>query len=212
MIVLDGTLALANPEPGGVVRAEQGEAVFFRAGTWHHGFNVGAGSVRVRESFSPTPATGASNEYADDHPPLPASEWTYTRPEVPRDWPMRAGEAPVEQTLYPVGKDEILWSMEGTRNPTMFPMFADTEQVRSGYIDLPPGQHTDPHDHAGDEGVYVPTGTAYIHCPDERDEHWFELSAGDACDRPAGVKHVYHNQSEQPVRLYFGLSPNPAPE
>ena len=39
--VLQGTLVLANPETGEIVRAEPGESVFFRRDTWHHGFSYG---------------------------------------------------------------------------------------------------------------------------------------------------------------------------
>jgi mannose-6-phosphate isomerase-like protein (cupin superfamily) len=52
MYVLSGTFGLANPQTGEFHVAEKGDALFFRAGTWHHGFNLGADQVRVLEYFS----------------------------------------------------------------------------------------------------------------------------------------------------------------
>ena len=49
--MLSGTLGLANPETGEFCIAKEGEALFFRKETWHHGFNLGNEQVRVLESF-----------------------------------------------------------------------------------------------------------------------------------------------------------------
>ncbi len=75
--VLQGTLALANPETGEVVRVEPGESVFFRKDTWHHGFSYGAEPLRVLEFFAPPPSTGASGPYARTRPYLSEAEWRY---------------------------------------------------------------------------------------------------------------------------------------
>ena len=71
--VLQGTLVLANPETGEVVRAEPGESVFFRRDTWHHGFSYGDEPLRVLELFAPPPATGTSGAYARTRPYLDES-------------------------------------------------------------------------------------------------------------------------------------------
>ena len=71
--VLQGTLVLANPETGEVVRAEPGESVFFRRDTWHHGFSYGDEPLRVLEFFAPPPATGTSGAYALTQP-VPRAE------------------------------------------------------------------------------------------------------------------------------------------
>ena len=64
--VLQGTLVLANPETGEIVRAEPGESVFFRRDTWHHGFSYGDEPLRVLEFFAPPPATGTSGAVRAD--------------------------------------------------------------------------------------------------------------------------------------------------
>ena len=71
--VLQGTLVLANPETGEIVRAEPGESVFFRRDTWHHGFSYGDEPLRVLELFAPPPATGTSGAYAQTRPYLEES-------------------------------------------------------------------------------------------------------------------------------------------
>ena len=55
LYVLEGTMAIANPETGEVQRIETGESVFFRRDTWHHAFAHGAGPLRVLELFAPPP-------------------------------------------------------------------------------------------------------------------------------------------------------------
>ena len=66
--VLEGTYISANPETGEVHVAKEGEAIFFRKDTWHHGFNGGTGPVRVLEFFAPPPSTGTSGAYARTRP------------------------------------------------------------------------------------------------------------------------------------------------
>ncbi len=75
--VLQGTLVLANPETGEVVRAEPGESVFFRRDTWHHGFSYGDEPLRVLEFFAPPPATGTSGAYARTRPYLEESRYAF---------------------------------------------------------------------------------------------------------------------------------------
>ena len=77
--VLQGTLVLANPETGEVVRAEPGESVFFRRDTWHHGFSYGDEPLRVLEFFAPPPATGTSGAYARTRPYLEESVYAERR-------------------------------------------------------------------------------------------------------------------------------------
>ena len=75
LYVLQGTLVLANPETGEIVRAEPGESVFFRRDTWHHGFSYGDEPLRVLEFFAPPPATGTSGAYAQTQPYLEVSTY-----------------------------------------------------------------------------------------------------------------------------------------
>ena len=209
MIVLAGKFALANPETGEVVRLEERDAVVFREDTWHHGFNVGTGEVVVLEYLSPPPLQGSIDEPSDDPVRLPESEWQYLPAAAEHSFPMAGTDPVADPTLYRVGADETIGTIDGRENPTFVSLYADTPHLRVGAMDLNPGQTTDAHAHEGDEGVYVGSGEAFIHLPEAGDEHWFEISADDGFYIPAGTPHEYHNASESETRLYFGISPNP---
>jgi mannose-6-phosphate isomerase-like protein (cupin superfamily) len=75
LYVLEGVMAIANPETGEVHRVEAGEAVFFRRDTWHHAFAHGEGPLRVLELFAPPPSTGTSGAYAQTQPYLDHSRY-----------------------------------------------------------------------------------------------------------------------------------------
>ena len=80
LFVLEGVMAIANPETGEVCRVETGESVFFRRDTWHHAFAHGEGPLRVLELFAPPPATGSSGAYSQTRPYLETSR--YARDEL----------------------------------------------------------------------------------------------------------------------------------
>src|SRR6188768_3629278 len=76
LYVLEGTYISANPETGEAHIVKEGEAIFFRKDTWHHGFNGGTGPVRVLEFFAPPPSTGTSGAYARTRPYVEKSRYS----------------------------------------------------------------------------------------------------------------------------------------
>src|SRR4028119_1286749 len=80
LFVLQGTMAMANPETGEVHLVQRGESVFFRRDTWHHAFAWGGEELRVLEYFAPPPSTGSSGKYAQTRPYV--STPTYERTEL----------------------------------------------------------------------------------------------------------------------------------
>ena len=64
LYVLRGTMVIANPETGEVLRVPRGGSAFFRADTWHHVHAHGNEELRVLELYAPPPATGSSGAYA----------------------------------------------------------------------------------------------------------------------------------------------------
>ena len=60
LCVLEGTLAISNPETGEVERIPTGGSVFLRKDTWHHAFACDGRPLKVVEFFSPPPSTGSS--------------------------------------------------------------------------------------------------------------------------------------------------------
>ncbi|MFB6184806.1 MAG: cupin domain-containing protein [Haloarculaceae archaeon] len=206
-VVMEGTFALSNPKTGEVVRLESGDAGCFQGGTWHHGFNVGAGRVFVLEFFAPPPSQGTGTAYADDFDPLTERDWRYLPRELEGKWPFDAN-ALDEKTLYKVDDDDLLPILKGKANPAYTELYADTEHLQVGRIALRPGQTTDVESHEGDEMVYLHDGTAFIHLPDAETDHWFEMSGGDGMYIPEGTPHEYHNAGDESVRVYFGTAPN----
>lgn len=69
-----------------------------------------------------------------------------------------------------------------------------------------PGQSQDPHDHAASDKVYYViegTGTATI----GEEEH--SLDVGDLVHAPAGVRHGFRNDGDQPLRVLVWMAPPP---
>lgn len=209
MIVLDGKFALANPQTGEVQRASQGESIFFRKDTWHHGFNLGEEPVRVLEFFSPPPVKGTSGAYAQTQPFLSEEDWLYVSPASLRGWPFP--EQPIQETLHKITEQNLLLELRGDNPKIMLEYFVSTENLQSGRIHLPPGAHSPTEIHSGDEALYVESGNLFIHIPENSGEIWFELNPKDGFYLPAGVGHEYHNISDQPARILFGVAPNPGP-
>ena len=56
LYVLRGTMVLANPETGEVLRVPRGGSAFFRADTWHHVHAHGNEELRVLELYAPPPS------------------------------------------------------------------------------------------------------------------------------------------------------------
>ena len=148
--VLQGTLALANPETGEVVRAEPGESVFFRRDTWHHGFAYGDDPLRVLEFFAPPPATGTSGAYARTRPYLEESVYA-TDGVVGKLF----GQPPAAGSLRVLRRADAVWRLD--RN-VLVGLIVSTEQLTVGTVTVPAGHSSLPETHAGEELVYVTRG------------------------------------------------------
>ena len=58
LYVLRGTMVIANPETGEVLRVARGGTAFFRSDTWHHVHAHGNEELRVLELYAPPPSKG----------------------------------------------------------------------------------------------------------------------------------------------------------
>ena len=185
--VLQGTLVLANPETGEVVRAEPGESVFFRRDTWHHGFSYGEEELRVLEFFAPPPATGTSGAYAQTRPYLRESRY--------------ANDGPVEQPSFRVlHRRDAAWRLD---RDVLVGLLVSTEYLTVGTIELLPGQRSREEAHAGDELLYVTRGELGVRAGD----HEATLSRGDAFSTPAGTGHSYAAEGGGSAEAIFGVAP-----
>jgi quercetin dioxygenase-like cupin family protein len=192
--VLQGTLVLANPENGEVVRAERGESVFFGRDTWHHGFSFGSDDLRVLELFAPPPSTGSSGAYAQTRPYLTESSYA-----PPASEEVVVG-APGPQTLRLLRTGDARWQLD---RGILVGLLASTEHLTAGTIRVMPGQQSVDESHDGDELVYVLSGSLHVDAGDVA----AELGPGDAFYVPAGVSHRYACAGDELCDAVFGVAP-----
>ena len=206
--VLQGELVMNNPETGEVHVARTGEAVFFRADTWHHGFTGGQEATRILEFIAPGPLSGNTQTYARTRPMLTeqkqlAGDW------IGR-WPMEREAARKAATMTVVGEDDILWELQGEER-ALIGIRVATERMTVATVQLRPGQRSSIHTHAGDECLIAVEGQAGVHLPENDGQTWFELNTEDALYIPEGTPHRYQNVSGRPTTLFFMVGPTYAP-
>ncbi len=208
--VVKGTLVLANPETGEVVRAEEGEALHFHPDTWHHGFNNGPGELQVLEFFAPAPpqetVAEAGDGYGHARPPL--RHPTYERNAVVGNWPPGGSEPAGRRTIHKADASKTLWRLEGEQRRILVGIMLSTPGLTAGRIELLPGQFSDVRTHAGDLALFVEHGRLNVLLPDEDGSaRWSELHAEDGFYAPAGTPHRYFNETDEPVRCLFAVAP-----
>jgi quercetin dioxygenase-like cupin family protein len=196
--VLQGTLVLANPETGEVVRAEPGESVFFRRDTWHHGFSYGDEDLRVLEFFAPPPSTGASGAYARTKPFL--AESVYADDRV-LGTSVGAAETPSFRVLQPA---DATWRLD---TGVLVGLLASTEHLTVASLHVPPGGSSADESHAGDEFLYVTAGSLRVAAGGVE----VTLAAGDGFYVPAGVPHRYESGGPEVAAAMVGVAPDYRP-
>ena len=199
LYVLEGVMAIADPETGEVQRLVAGESVFFRRDTWHHAFAHGEGPLRVLELFAPPPSAGASGAYARTRPYLEGSR--YANDSLLGDL---APAGPAAGALRRLEPRDIVWRRD---LGVLVGLMASTEHLTAGVIEVDPGQAANVHTHGGDEVVYVTDGKMTIRAWHDDDVGVFELEPDDACYLPAGCRHEYRNYGATTTRAVFGVAP-----
>jgi mannose-6-phosphate isomerase-like protein (cupin superfamily) len=202
--VVKGTLALANPETGEVVRAEAGEALQFHPDTWHHGFNQGDGELQILEFFAPVPpqhtVATAGDGYGETKIPLKSAP---TRGNDGAEaWPLSPTASP---TIRKIDPRRTLWRMEGEER-VLIGLWVSTPALTAGCAELLPGQSSGIRTHGGELALFVERGTLNILMPGaEPATRWSELHAEDAFYAPPGTPHRFFNMTGEPVRFLFGV-------
>lgn len=200
LYVLDGVMAIANPATGEVQRVGAGEAVFFRRDTWHHAFAHGGGSLRVLELFAPPPATGSSGAYARRQPYLEQSRYADDS---------RLGQLPSaqpgERSLAHLAAADLVWRRD---LGVLVGLFASTEHLTAGVLEVDPGQAASDHVHDGDEALYLTRGRLTVRAWYEGGVSVFELAPDDVCYLPRGCRHEYRNYGTEPAEAVFGVAPS----
>ena len=195
--VLQGTLVLANPETGEIVRAEPGESVFFRRDTWHHGFSYGDEPLRVLEFFAPPPATGTSGPYAQAQPYLEVS--TYADDAV-------LGNLTDPRDAHGHGSFTVLRRSDAVLRldlGVLVGLLVSTEHLTVGTVTVNAGQESREESHAGEELLYVTRGALRVSAGGLE----ATLTPGDGFLIPAGTPHTYAAESDHVAEAIFGVAP-----
>jgi quercetin dioxygenase-like cupin family protein len=201
LCVIEGVMAIANPETGEVHKVETGECVFFRRDTWHHAFAQGEGPLRVLELFAPPPAAGASGAYARTRPYLDQARYADDTLLGKLTPPLAADPA---ATMRPLDRRDIVWRRD---LGVLVGLMASTEHLTAGVIEVDPGQKATAHAHAGDQVIYTTDGTMTVRVWHDGGTHVFETGPDGVCYIPAGCRHEYRNYGGTTARAFFGVSP-----
>ena len=200
--VLEGTIAVIDPATGQVVPASQGDAVFFRRDTWHHGINWGSGPVRVLEFFSPPPATGASSAYAKTVPYL--EQPIHADDSVIGVWPMDRPSIESKDSLHLVQGRDRRWRVEGD---LQVGLICSTQHLTVAEISILAGGASALREHEGDALLHAIEGEVHIHTPEAESASWWRVRAGDSMVIPEGFAYRIVNQSGAPAKLVCGSAP-----
>jgi quercetin dioxygenase-like cupin family protein len=203
LYVLQGTMALANPETGEVVRVPAGELAVFGRDTWHHAFAHGTEPLRVLELFAPPPAAGASSAYARGRPLLEVSR--YADDDRLGHWPPPEPPAARLRVIRPA---DVLWRRD---LGVLCGILVSTEHLTAATLELGPGETAAVHEHGGDEVLMALDGPLWVRAWHGDAVHVFELTAEDACYVPAGSPHEYRNAGPGAVRAICGIAPRYLP-
>ena len=198
LYVIQGTLVLANPATGEIVRAEPGESVFFRRDTWHHGFSFGDEPLRVLEFFAPPPATGTSGAYAQTQPYLEVS--TYADDAVLGNLLGTRDERGGGSFTVLRRADAVLRLDLGV----LVGLLVSTEHLTVGTLAVPAGHRSDAESHDGEEILYATRGALRV----EAGGVEATLAPGDGFLIPAGTPHTYAAEGEHVAEGIFGVAPS----
>jgi quercetin dioxygenase-like cupin family protein len=196
--VLQGTLVLANPASGEIVRAEPGESVFFRRDTWHHGFSYGDEPLRVLEFFAPPPATGTSGAYAQAQPYLEVS--TYADEAI-------LGNLSGDHDQRGKGSFSVLRRADAVLRldvGVLVGLLVSTEHLTVGTVTVPAGHNSITESHDGEEILYATRGALRV----EADGIKATLAPGDGFLIPAGTPHSYAADGDLVAEGIFGVAPS----
>jgi len=199
LYVLEGVMALSNPETGEVCRVEAGESVFFRRDTWHHAFAHGEGPLSVLELFAPPPSTGSSGAYARTRPYLDDSR--YANDELLGQLAPASSDL---RTLRRLDFRDIVWRRD---LGILVGLYASTEHLTVGVLEIDPGQGAAVHAHGGDEIIYVTEGKLIVRAWQSEDVFVFEVGPEEACYVPIDCRHEYRNFGGTTARAIFGVAP-----
>jgi quercetin dioxygenase-like cupin family protein len=203
--VLEGELILADPEHGEVRTVPAGQTVFFRRDTWHHGFNPGAGVVRVLEFFAPPPSRGTASEYAVRQDDL--AGWRYAAVGPPdADGPPRAARSDAATRLRVLGSNDAVWSFAASAASHLVGVLVNTEFLQISIGRVFPGNVEDFRANAHESLLRVTSGELWVDCRGLTTDQACvgRLTAGDALFLPGGSRSRVLVRSGEEARYLLG--------
>ena len=207
--VLQGVLAIHDPENGEVAVAERGEAIHWRGRKWHFGYNFSTQEAQIVDVWAPGGFPIDSTEIAASMMKPDLEGVVNGRYELLGKWPMARHEAEArawrEGGMVTIRREDCLHTIHGDEHPVRVDLFISTDEITGGMIDLLPGVMSDPDVHPGDEAIFVTSGRLNVYLPDSFD--WYELHPKDSLFIPEGIRHQYNNMSDTPVQLFFTVAP-----
>ncbi len=204
LYVLSGSMMLTHPVTGEAHRVDAGEAAFFRRDTWHHAHALGSQPLRVLEFFAPPPAAGASGAYARTQPLLTDVRLGDDR--ALGQWV--PGTSTIDDVIRVMRPSDLRWRLEpGHPGPVPVGLYASTEHLTVGSVDLTAGQIGDWQTHAGDECGYVLEGSLSVGVDGPEARRWLELQPGDGWYVPQGVSHRYQAHQGS-TKFLFAVAPS----
>jgi quercetin dioxygenase-like cupin family protein len=207
--VVQGTLAIHDPETGDVAVAAPGEAVTWRGARYHFGYNAGDDDVLVLDWFAPrerlldVPETALAASKRD------LGEVRGGRYDLLGAWPDRSQEnrqkSLAEGGIVTVSERDSLRLVQGTERPRLVSILSSGEQLTAGTFTLRGGTKTEPEEHPGDEVVYAVSGQLHVHLPESGD--WLELDPLDCAFIPEGTAHEYWSYGSASTKAVFCVAP-----
>lgn len=207
--VVEGQLAIHDPETGDVAVAVAGEGITWRGARYHFGYNPGSTETVVLDWYAPRnwPVDVAEASVSVGNRELLA--FRGGRYDLLGKWPqagLGARQAGAEWTeIVTVSERNALHLIQGEQKPLLVSMLTSSNVLSAGTFTLRPGFMSEAEQHAGDEVLFALDGRLHVYMPEA--QLWFELQPMDALFIPEGYAHQYCAYGTQSCRVVFCVAP-----
>jgi mannose-6-phosphate isomerase-like protein (cupin superfamily) len=207
--VVQGSLAIHDPEGGHVAIAAAGEAVTWRGSRYHFGYNFGDEETVVLDWFAPPERPPDVPEVSVSRGKRKRGAFTGGRYELLGAWPDRRPRSRQEAfetgDIVTVGPRQALNLIQGTRKPMLVSILSSSDVLTGGTLRLSATEAGEPEQHPGDEVLFALSGRLNVHLPESED--WFELGPLDCLFIPEGTPHQYWSYGAEASTAAFCVSP-----
>jgi len=207
--VVQGSLAIQDPESGEVAVARAGEAITWRGPRYHFGYNVGDEEVVALDWYAPAERPPDVPESAVSAGKRDLGEVRGGRYDLLGAWPDRRPEARRAALegggVVTVGPADALHLVLGERAPVLVSILSSSALLTAGTFELRAGAASEAEEHPGDEVVFALSGRLHVHLP--ASGGWFELEPLDCLFLPEGTQHRYWSYGSQASRAAFCVAP-----